>query len=337
MKRRLLLIPILIGMALLADRASLPLKSAQHAWEIAEEQPKPTSKGKDEGGNDETRIKEKDLKEPNNAGRVDLNEKKVKNANLEVEIAGPARIKATLQLYGKIALNEDNVANVTPRYSGVVKAVYKRLGDHVSKGEALALVESNDSLRSYQLFSEISGAIIRKEVAVGEVARDDKAIFTVADLSTVWVNLSVFPNDFTRLKEGQVVEIDYGGNSVTKGTITYIAPIGSENTQSLVARAVVQNPDGLLRPGLFVTAEIQTGEIDAPVAVRPAAIQIVSEKTVVFVADGTAFEARQVNLGSRDDSYVEVVSGLNAGDPYVAGNSFLLKAELGKGQVQDSD
>ena len=335
MKKRLRLIPILIGMALLADWANLPLKAAQHAWEMAEEQPKPTSKGKDEGGNDETRIKEKDLKEPNNAGRVDLNEKKVKNANLEVEIAGPARIKATLQLYGKIALNEDNVANVTPRYSGIVKAVYKRLGDHVSKGEALALVESNDSLRSYQLFSEISGAITRKEVAVGEVARDDKAIFTVADLSTVWVNLSVFPQDFTRLKEGQVVEIDYGGNSVTKGTITYIAPIGSENTQSLVARAVVQNPDGLLRPGLFVTAEIQTGEIDAPVAVRPAAIQIVSEKTVVFVADGTAFEARQVNLGSRDDNYVEVVSGLSAGDPYVAGNSFLLKAELGKGQGSD--
>jgi cobalt-zinc-cadmium efflux system membrane fusion protein len=335
MKKRFLLIPILIGMALLADWANLPLKGAQHAWEIAEEQPKPTSKGKDEGGNDERRIKEKDLREPDNVGRVDLNEKKIKNANLDVEIAGPARIKETLQLYGKIALNEDNVANVTPRYSGVVKAVYKRLGDHVSKGEALALVESNDSLRSYQLFSEISGAIIRKEVAVGEVARDDKAIFTVADLSTVWVNLSVFPNDFTRLKEGQVVEIDYGGNSVTKGTITYIAPIGSENTQSLVARAVVQNPGGLLRPGLFVTAEIQTGEIDAPVAVRPAAIQIVSEKTVVFVADGTAFEARQVNLGSRDDSYVEVVSGLNAGDPYVAGNSFLLKAELGRGQDSD--
>jgi cobalt-zinc-cadmium efflux system membrane fusion protein len=159
----------------------------------------------------------------------------------------------------------------------------------------------------------------------------------VADLSTVWVDLGVFPQDFRRLKEGQAVEIHYADNKATRGKITYIAPFGSENTQSLLTRAVVQNPDGLLRPGLFVTAELQVEEIDVPVAVRPAAIQTVNEKTVVFVAEGAAFEAREVNLGTRDDAYVEVISGLNAGEHYVAGNSFLLKAELGKSQVQDSD
>lgn len=105
----------------------------------------------------------------------------------------------------------------------------------------------------------------------------------------------------------------------------------------MVARAVLQNPDGLLRPGLFVTAELRIEEINVPVAVRPAAIQSLDEKAVVFVTEGAAFEARKVELGTRDDNYVEVVSGLDAGDRYVAGNSFLLKAELGKGQVQDSD
>jgi cobalt-zinc-cadmium efflux system membrane fusion protein len=159
----------------------------------------------------------------------------------------------------------------------------------------------------------------------------------VADLRTVWVDLSVFPQDFMRVKDGQVVEIKYIDNKAIGGKITYIAPFGSENTQSLLARAVVLNSDELLRPGLFVTAELQVEEINAPVAVRPAAIQTVNEKTVVFVAEGAAFEAREVNLGTRDDSYVEVVSGLNVGEHYVAGNSFLLKAELGKGQVQDSD
>lgn len=361
MNKQLLLIPILIGIALFAGWQILAVQPPHPALEIAEREPSssPQDKDKDEDGDKgvtakpvkepsfgpknkdedgEKNIKEKDLKEPNEVGRVDLNEKKVENAKLDVEVAGPAKIKATIQLYGKITLNEDSVANVSPRYSGVVKAVYKRLGDQVSKGEVLAVIESNDSLRDYQVNSEISGTIIKKEATVGEVARDDRPIFTVADLSTVWVDLGVFPQDFRRLKEGQVVEIHYADNiKATTGKIAYIAPFGSENTQSLLARAVVQNPDGLLRPGLFVTAELQVEEINVPVAVRPAAIQTVNEKTVVFVAEGAAFEAREVNLGTGDDSYVEVMSGLNVGDHYVARNSFLLKAELGKGQAQDSD
>jgi cobalt-zinc-cadmium efflux system membrane fusion protein len=137
----------------------------------------------------------------------------------------------------------------------------------------------------------------------------------VADLSTVWVDFSVFPQDFRRLQEGQVVQIYFADHiKATTGKITYIAPFGSENTQSMLARAVLQNPDGLLRPGLFVTAELQIEEIDVPVAVRPAAIQSVNEKTVVFVVEGAAFEAREVELGTGDESFVEVMSGLNAGD-----------------------
>src|SRR6516165_7420935 len=348
MNKQLLLIPILIGIALLAGLGILAVKPPQPALEIAEREPssspqdkdkaedgdkgnttkavkEPSSgpKNKDERGGGENNVKEKELMEPNEVGRVDLNEKKIENANLDMEVADPAKVKATLELYGKITLNEDSVANVPARYPGVARAVYKRLGDQVGKGEVLAMIESNDSLRNYQVASEISGTIIKKEVAVGEVVRDDRPIFTVADLRTVWVDLSVFPQYFMRVKEGQVVEIKYIDNKAIGGKITYIAPFGSENTQSLLARAVVQNPDGLLRPGLFVTAELQVEEINASVAVRPAAIQTVNEKTVVFVAEGAAFEAREVNLGSKDDSYVEVTSGLSVGDRYVARNSFL--------------
>jgi cobalt-zinc-cadmium efflux system membrane fusion protein len=363
MNKRLLSIPILIGIALFAGGGILAVKPPQPSLEIAEREPSssPKDKNKDEEGDKvvtakavkepssgpkdkderevgEKNIKEKNLKEPNEVGRIDLNEKKVENAHLDVAVAGSAKIKATLQLYGKITLNEDTVANVSPRYPGVVKAVYKRLGDRVQKGEMLAVIESNDSLRDYQVISGISGTIIKKEVTIGEVVRDDRPIFTVADLGTVWVDFSVFPQDFRRLKEGQIVQINYADNIIaTTGEITYIAPFGTENTQSMLARAVVQNPDGLLRPGLFVTAELQIEEINVPVAVRRAAIQSVNEKTVVFVVEGAAFEAREVELGTRDESYIEVMSGLTAGDRYVAGNSFLLKAELGKGQVQDSD
>jgi len=379
MKKKVLLLPLLMGFLSFAAWQASAAKPPQVPVEIAEMSPsssardqnddqdvdqgvtqkkvkQPTAQSRDEAGNTgitEKAVSEaisraeeengagreliKERAEPNEVGRVELSEKQAKNANLEVERIGPAKIDVTLQLSGKITLNEDAVANVSARYPGVVKAVYKRLGDRVQKGEALAMIESNDSLRDYQVNSEISGTIIKKDVTVGEVARDDKPIFTVADLSTVWVDFSVFPQDFRRLKQGQVVQIRYGDNISARGKITYIAPVGSENTQSMLARAVVQNPDGLLKPGLFVTGELFVEEIEVPLAVRPGAVQSLNEKTVVFVAEGNTFEAREVELGTGDGNYAQVLSGLRAGDRYVAVNSFLLKAELGKGTAQDSD
>jgi membrane fusion protein, heavy metal efflux system len=288
--------------------------------------------GRDQKSNDQ------DLKESNEMGRIELDEKKTENAHFAVEVAGPAKIKTVLRLYGKIAMNEDAVANVSPRFPGLVKSVSVRLGDRVEKGQVLAVVESNDSLRNYQVTSEIAGTIIKKGVTIGEVARDDKPIFTVADLNTVWIDFSVFSQDFERVKRGQIVRITYAANvPLITGKISYISPIGSENTQSLLARAVAANPEGLLRPGLFVMGDLETDEVEVPIAVRPAAIQTLNEKTAIFVMEGKAFEAREVKLGARDDSNVQILSGLNAGDRYVAANSFLLKAELGKGQALDQD
>jgi membrane fusion protein, heavy metal efflux system len=292
----------------------------------------------DRNENSGQKSNDQDVSEPNEMGRIELDEKKTENAHLQVEVAGPAKIKTVLRLYGKIAMNEDAVANVSPRFPGLVKSVSVRLGDRVEKGQVLAVVESNDSLRNYQVTSESAGTIIKKEVAIGEVVRDDKPIFTVADLSTVWIDFSVFPQDFERVKRGQIVHITYAAHvKPIAGKISYIAPIGSENTQSLLARAWAANSEGVLRPGLFVMGDLETDEVEVPVAVRPAAIQTLNDKTTIFVMEGKAFEAREVRLGARDDSNVQVVAGLNAGDSYVAANSFLLKAELAKGQAPDQD
>jgi hypothetical protein len=160
MSKQLLLIPILIGIAFFAGGGILAVKPPQPSLEIAQRETSSSSNDKEkneDGDGDkgvtakaikepgshpedkderkvgEKNVKKKDLKEPNELGRVYLNEKKVENANLDVEVAGPAKIKATLELYGKITLNEDTVANVSPRYPGVVKAVDKRLGDGSKK------------------------------------------------------------------------------------------------------------------------------------------------------------------------------------------------------------
>ena len=245
MNRQVLFLPVLIGLLPFAGWRTL---AAQQRLEMAERQASSTEKDKDEDRDADQGEKQqkangphfRDGLEANEVGRIELSEQQAKNANLDVEVAGPAKIKVTLQLSGKIAFNEDVVANISARYPGVVKAVYKGLGDRVQKGEAMALIEGSESLRDYQVNSEISGTIIKKEVTIGEVARDDKPIFMVADLSTVWVDFSVFPQDFRRLKLGQVVQINCADNISTRSKITYIGASGSENTQSMLARAVVQ-------------------------------------------------------------------------------------------------
>lgn len=267
---------------------------------------------------------------------VKLTPEQRKNAKIVVEKAGRAKIKSTLPLYGKIAANQEAMAHVVPRFPGVVKEVRKRLGDQVQKGDVLAVVEGNESLRTYEIVAELPGTVIEKDVTRGEVVKDYKPIFTIADLSTVWVDLNVFRQDFELLKEGDAVTIVQGEKQKPiEAKVDYISPFGAESSQTMLARCVIPNADGRLRPGLFVTAEVVTAETDAAVAVKTGAIQTLKEKTVVFVEESQEFEAREVEIGVRDREWAEVVSGIHAGDPYVAANSFMLKAELGKGEAEE--
>lgn len=324
MKKQLLFIPIILVVAALGAMKILNTKP-----------PEPKGEHGEEGHGGHAEHAGHAHEEHGEEGHVELSPAARKNANLKIEEAEGAKIKTLLPLYGKIASNEETLAHVQPRFPGVVKDVRKRLGDKVEKGDLLAVVESNDSLRSYDIKSEVSGTVIQKDITLGEFVKNEDTIYTIADLTTVWVDLAVFREDFRKLKVGQPVEIHPGaGEEAIQNTVAYISPFGTEGTQTMLARCVVPNPNGDMRPGLFVTAEIATGEVDAPVAVKLAAIQTLKEKTVVFVEEGDAFEAREVELGVRDNERVEVLSGLLPGDKYVSENSFILKAELGKEEAE---
>ncbi len=108
-------------------------------------------------------------------GRVELTAEQRQNGKITIEEAAPTTIKTMVPVYGKVAANEEALAHVMPRFPGIVKSVKKRLGDKVERGEVLAQIESNESLKVYDVTSEIAGTIISKEVTVGEFAKDDRA------------------------------------------------------------------------------------------------------------------------------------------------------------------
>jgi cobalt-zinc-cadmium efflux system membrane fusion protein len=272
-------------------------------------------------------------------GRVELTTEQLANAHLTIEDASPATIETLVSVYGKVAANEETLARVAPRFPGIVKTVRKRLGDNVARGEVLAQIESNESLKTYDVTSELGGTVIEKDITLGELVKDDKAIFTIANLETVWIDLSIFRRDFGALAVGSRVEFHAGEGHVAgerhiQAKVDYISPFGSEGSQTMLARCVVPNPDGILRPGLYVDGEVVTGEVQAPVTVKNSAIQEIEGKIVVFIREGEAFEARAVKLGVKDNLRVQVTGGVAAGEKYVAENSFILKAELGKGEAE---
>src|SRR5262245_3785637 len=197
------------------------------------------------------------------ADHVTLTPAQLKNSGIVVEEAGSARIKTALKVYGKIGVNEDLIVHVRPRYSGVVKKIGKRLGEAVKKGDLLAVVESSESLQPYEIRAETDGTVVEKEITLGEVVNDQSKIYIVADLSMVWVNLNVYRQEFTKLKLGRKVVVNVGdGVGKIAGEISYISAFGSENTQTMLARAEISNAQRMLRPGLFVTAEIVLEETD---------------------------------------------------------------------------
>lgn len=264
-------------------------------------------------------------------GRVNMSEESRKKAGISVETAGPAKLAIKLDLNGKIAPNEERMIHIIPRFPGVVKSVTKRLGDAVAKGEVLATIESNESLQPYDIKAELAGTVIKKDATLGEFVSGHEPMFTVADLLTVWADFSVYRQDFSLLREGQPVVIDGGpGREKAETKISYISPFGSENSQTMLARAVVPNSTGEWRPGIFVQGKVITDQAEVPVAVKTNAIQTFRDWDVVFISVGDLFEAVPVELGRRNEEWVEIKTGLKPGDKYAAENSFIVKADIGK-------
>ncbi len=271
------------------------------------------------------------------AGYITLTPEQLKAAGIALVQAGPARIRETLPLYGVIAPNAERVRDVAARFPGAIRGVAKKIGDPVREGEALATIEANESLQTYTVTAPISGVVIARNANPGEQT-GDKTLFTVADLSTVWVELSLFPRDVAKVRVGQDVRVKStdAGLEAT-GNVVYVAPFGQAANQTLTARVLLDNPDRRWAPGLYVTAEVTLAETAAPLAIRNEAVQTLEGRSVVFVQGAEGFEPRAVALGRNDSEFSEVLSGVQPGDTYVAANSYILKAELGKGSAAHED
>jgi cobalt-zinc-cadmium efflux system membrane fusion protein len=257
-------------------------------------------------------------------------------AGIEIAAAGPARIRTTLVLYGSIKPNAEREQDVRARYPGVVRSVDKRTGDAVKKGEVLMTVESSESLQVYPIRAPLTGQVLARSVNPGDAVDSSTVLMKVADLSTLWAEFAVFARDLGHVRPGMTV-LFRGPDDAESGEakLNYVAPAGHADSQSVVARAVVDNRKGTWVAGQFLTGDIVTADVQAPVTVQPAALQELDGKTMVFVQTDAGFEPRPVQVGRRSREAVEIVEGLDAGMRYAAKNSYLIKADLLKGEAEE--
>jgi len=253
---------------------------------------------------------------------------------IEVATAAPGRIDAPVELLGEVEPNGDHLAHIVPRFPGIVREVRKLAGDSVRAGDVLAVIESSESLVRYELKTLIAGIVLAKHLTVGEAVGPEKQAFLIANLSTIWVDLSVYQKDLSEISVGQAVRIhavQQGPDA--EGTISYITPVVDQETRTATARVVLANPERKWLPGMFVTGHT-LDERGAEVAIAPSALQTIEGQLVVFVETPDGFVPREIKLGRQGDMLVEVLEGLSVGERFVSKNSFLLKAELAKGEAE---
>lgn len=261
-------------------------------------------------------------------GRTTIAAAAADSAGVKLETAGPAVVHTAVRLMGTVALDSSRHAQIRARFPGIVRAVNVQQGQRVRRGEALAVVEGNDSMRNYPVVAPFDGVVLARNTSVGDVAGAEPLV-EMADLSKVWVELRAIGADAEKLVVGQRVAIASAtGAGKAEGTIQAILPLATG--QSVVARVSIDNPEGRWRPGMTVSADVTISSREVPLAVKESGLQRFRDFTVVFARFGETYEVRMLELGERDGTVAEVLGGIKPGTPYVSEQSFLIKADVDK-------
>ena len=204
----------------------------------------------------------------------------------------------------------------------------------LSEAEVSALArQPAATLRRLELRAPMAGRITARNAVIGASVAADADVFAVADLSVLWVEMTIPPRDLPMARQGQAVLVTGEGDARAEGKIVFLSPVLDPETRSARGVAEIPNPEGTWRAGGFVTAHLSTAEQRVDVLVPRDAVQEVEGKKVVFVRNEEGFELREVEVGREDANGFEIIFGLDAGTEIAVANAFSLRAELSKSEA----
>lgn len=267
--------------------------------------------------------------------RTTIAAKVAQDAGIRVAPAAAGVIADEHEVQGLLTPVEGRVAKVMARFPGPIRTLRANVGDRVRAGQPLATIESNLSLTTYTVPAPISGVVLARNASIGTVAGEGAALYEIADLSELWVDLHIFGADAQHITAGVPVLVTRMSDGVTaETTLERVLPGTATASQSTVARATIRNLDGLWRPGSAVKARVTVDHQPVNLVVPLGALQTAGEDDVVYVRRGDTYVTRPVRGGRRDAQRVEIVSGLKAGEQVVVEQSFLVKADIEKSTAE---
>lgn len=208
------------------------------------------------------------------------------------------------------------------------------LGIDSSRLEEIAKTPDADLTR-FTLLAPMSGIIVERHLVQGEAVPSDREAFIIADVSSVWVNISIYSRDLENVFAGQKVTIKSETGLTAEGTIEHVTPGVSEQTRTATARVILKTPDQRFRPGMFVNATIDVAASQVAARIPNSALQTEDGRRVVFVGKEGIFRPRPVKIGQQNEHFAEVLDGLAPGELIATQGSFVIKSQLSKESFGD--
>jgi Cu(I)/Ag(I) efflux system membrane fusion protein len=235
-----------------------------------------------------------------------------------------------LALRGRERLKDSPFESARTGSQALVASTRRRLElFDIPAADIKKIEQGGEPKRTMTLYSPVSGYVMDKKVLDGMYVQPGTEMYTITDLSRVWVEADIYEYElpFVRVGQNAALALSYIPGRKYKGKIAYIYPTVEEKTRTVKARFEFSNPGLELKPGMYADVEIDTGGGSALLIPESALIDT-GVRQIVFVEEGEGyFVPREVQIGRRSDQMVEIISGLREGDMVVTSGSFLIDSE----------
>lgn len=262
-------------------------------------------------------------------GRTKIEPQVAEAMEIITEIAGPATLVETIEVFGRLVPSSEAQRHITARFDGQIKAMPVRLGQRIKAGDPLVTIESNESLKAYTITSPIDGVVTARVANAGEQS-DGRVLLSIINTKKLTAELSVFPADRSRVSPGATATLAVNGEAEVLQSAVTSLDSQLQSNQSTIARVAVDNASEEFLSGQFVKGKIEVARYPVPLAVKRVGLQAFRDFTVVYAKVNDEYEVRMLELGREAGEWVEVLGGLDAGTEYVTGNSFIIKADIEK-------
>ncbi|BCZ97803.1 transporter [Legionella pneumophila] len=283
-----------------------------------------------------------EVSEGGTKGPVHLTPEQARMLDIKVVQATHRPMAQLLGLNGQIQLLPDAQADVSIRISGSVTAIDVNLGDSVKAGQRLATVQSRlvgNPPPSVAVNAPIAGIIDARNINLGQAVEPNTVLFHISNRDKLLVIAQVYEEDLGKVKVGQEVNIHALSypKQTFPGQVTLIEPNLDPMTRTVNLRITLDNKEGLLKPGMFVRANVILTHNKAALTVPNAALLQADNQQFVFVQNGDTYKRVNVKVGAVEDDYSEITEGLVPGDLVVTqGNRELYTLWLSGGRKLQS-